>query len=64
MNRKAVFNDFLEELGDAFEFDYEDYGSTVGDPCFLTNDVGNDLVQELTENNFDSVMVFINNFTI
>jgi len=66
MNRKEIYNDFLLELGDAFDFYLVDDGrwSTVGDPCFMTNDVGNDIVTELTEHNFSDIMVFLNNFSI
>ena len=64
MNRAVVFKEFVDELGEAFEFYDEGWGSTVGDPCFITTLEGNDIIPELTVDNFDSVMVFINNFTI
>lgn len=64
MDRKIVFKDFVDELGNAFDFYDEGWGSTIGDPCFISNLDGNDIIPELTVENFDSVMVFINNFTI
>lgn len=64
MNRVLAYKDFVDELSEVFEFEYYEYGSSVGDPCFMTNAVGNDIVPTLTLENFDSVMVFINNFGI
>jgi len=65
MDRKEIYNEFLMELGDAFDFYEVDDGkwSSVGEPCFMTNDAGNDIVTELTLDNFRDIMVFLNNFS-